>query len=142
MIARWSSLVWLLLLESEQICCSSLNVHRPSERLGEHCGPVGHCDINAECHGSCAPPGPCASVICVCEEGFAGKKSDDINGRTCKPADLSRGKRQAEANRNAGRCPIAKCASPNNHPSGCTCASPYEMAQSWGNPNATTCCEK
>jgi hypothetical protein len=46
---------------------------------GEYCGPAGTCDAHAKCQGACPPPGPCASVQCVCVDGFTG------DGWVCMP---------------------------------------------------------
>lgn len=44
--------------------------------IGENCGPAGYCGVHAHCRGACAS-GPCASVRCVCADGFHG------DGHTC-----------------------------------------------------------
>ena len=44
----------------------------PAARPREDCGPARLCGEHASCQGSCDPPGPCASVHCVCDEGFVG----------------------------------------------------------------------
>eukprot|EP00038_Savillea_parva_P003848 m.130967 g.130967 ORF g.130967 m.130967 type:complete len:854 (-) comp11301_c0_seq2:1014-3575(-) len=44
---------------------------------GDNCGPAGTCGEHAQCQGLCPPPGPCASVHCVCNTGYTG------DGYTC-----------------------------------------------------------
>jgi len=57
-----------------QFACSTA---LPENSAREDCGPAGTCGSHAHCRGACPPPGPCASVVCACDEGFEG------NGYTC-----------------------------------------------------------
>ena len=59
---------------------SSAPAPPPGGDVGENCGPAGTCGAHSVCRGSCPPPGPCASVACVCRDGYSG------DGYTCEPA--------------------------------------------------------
>lgn len=53
------------------------------------CGPAGACGIHQVCVGACPPPGPCASVECVCASGFVDSGIGTSGGRDCVLLDTS-----------------------------------------------------